>query len=86
MMKTRTASPSRTVRERLDHPVIDADGHMVEAFPVMFDYLKQVGGPDMTEQAWASFRRQNAIGWYDMTPEERRYHNQLRPAFWAAPA
>jgi len=59
---------------------------MVEVFSVMFDYLKQVGGPDMTEQAWASFRRQNSIGWYDMSPEQRRYHNQLRPAFWAAPA
>jgi len=40
----------------------------------------------MTEQAWASFRRQNSIGWYEMSPEQRRYHNQLRPAFWAAPA
>ena len=81
-------SPSRSskIRSTLNHPVIDADGHMVEVFSVMFDYLKQVGGPEMTEQAWASFRRQNNIGWYEMTPEQRRYHNQLRPAFWAAPA
>jgi len=85
-MKQRPASRSSDVRDGLDHPVIDTDGHMVEVFPVMFDYLKQVGGPDMTEQAFASFRRQNAIGWYDMSEDERRYHNQLRPAFWAAPA
>lgn len=84
-MKT-AASRSATVRARLDHPVIDSDGHMVEVFPVMFDYLKQVGGPDMSEVTWASFRRQNSIGWYQMTPEQRRYHNQLRPAFWGAPA
>ena len=81
-------NPSRSseIRSQLDHPVIDTDGHMVEVFSVMFDYLKQVGGPDMTEQAWASFRRQNNIGWYEMSAEQRRYHNQLRPAFWAAPA
>ena len=85
-MKQNRPSRSSEIRNRLNHPVIDTDGHMVEVFPVMFDYLKQVGGPDMTEKAWVSFRRQNSIGWYDMSPEQRRYHNQLRPAFWAAPA
>lgn len=79
-------SRSAEIRSRLNHPVIDSDGHMVEVFPVMFDYLKKVGGPEMSEQTWASFRRQNGIGWYDMSEAERRYHNQLRPAFWAAPA
>ena len=77
---------STEIRARLSHPVIDADGHMVECFPVLFDYLKQVGGPEMTERTWASFRRQNSRSWYDMTPVQRRYHNQMRPAFWAAPA
>jgi len=85
-MNQNRPSRSSEIRNRLSHPVIDADGHMVEVFPVMFDYLKQVGGPDMTEKAWVSFRRQNSIGWYDMSPEQRRHHNQLRPAFWAAPA
>ena len=85
-MSQNNLSCSSAIRKQLNHPVIDTDGHMVEVFSVMFDYLKQVGGPDMTEQAWASFRRQNSIGWYEMSPEQRRYHNQLRPAFWAAPA
>ena len=39
-------SRSSEIRNTFDHPVIDADGHMVEVFSVMFDYLKQVGGPD----------------------------------------
>lgn len=79
-------SPSATIRERLGHPVIDADGHMVEVFPVMFDYLKQVGGPDMADRAWKSFRASSSGNWYAMTSEERRFHNEMRPAFWAAPA
>ncbi|HHQ15053.1 MAG TPA: amidohydrolase, partial [Chromatiales bacterium] len=79
-------SRSARLHARLDHPVIDTDAHMVEIFPLMFDYLKQVGGPEMTDLAWANFRRQNSTSWYDMTPEQRQYHNQMRPAFWAAPA
>jgi predicted TIM-barrel fold metal-dependent hydrolase len=83
---TDSHSESARVRQRLDHPVIDADGHMIETFPVLFDFVKQVGGPAMTERTWASFRRQNSRGWYDMSVVERRHHNQMRPAFWAAPA
>jgi hypothetical protein len=35
------------VRARLDRPVSDCDGHVVEVFPVMFDNLKLVDGPGM---------------------------------------
>ena len=85
MNKTKISRSSQ-IRSQLEHPVVDADGHMVEVFPVLFDYLKQVGGPDMSERTWASFRRSNSRGWYDMSVEERQRNNQLRPAFWAAPA
>ncbi len=85
-MNPSSESRSSRLRARLNHPVIDTDAHMVEIFPLMFDYLKQVGGPEMTDLAWANFRRQNSKSWYDMTPEQRQYHNQMRPAFWAAPA
>ncbi len=81
-----SSTRSRDIRAHLNHPVIDTDGHMVEVFPVLFDYLRQVGGPDMSERTWASFRRPTGRSWYDMTWAERRHHNQMRPAFWAAPA
>jgi predicted TIM-barrel fold metal-dependent hydrolase len=84
-MNKKKESRSSQIKSRLDHPVVDADGHMVEVFPVLFDYLKQVGGPEMTDRTWASFRRTNSRGWYDMSVDERRHNNQLRPAFWAAP-
>lgn len=85
-MATATLSRSARIRQKLGHPVIDADGHMIEVLPVMFDYLKQVGGPDMADRAWKTFQGGSIGSWYDMTPEQRRYHNALRPAFWAAPA
>ena len=84
-MNKNNRSRSSQIRSGLEHPVVDADGHMVEVFPVLFDYLKQVGGPEMTDRTWASFRRSNSRGWYEMSVDERRRNNQLRPAFWAAP-
>ena len=32
------------IRAQLDHPVIDADGHIVEALPVVVDYIRRVAG------------------------------------------
>ena len=40
---------------------------MLELFPVIFDYLKQVGGPEMSEKTFANFRRQNNLSWHDMS-------------------
>lgn len=85
-MKGRSRSSSAAIRDQLNHPVIDADGHMIETFPVLFDFIRQVGGPQLSEQTWAAFRRQNNRGWYDLTPAQRRFHHRIRPAFWAAPA
>lgn len=85
-MNHSTLSGSARLREKLNHPVIDSDGHMIEVLPLMFDYLKQVGGPQMADRAWQAFRGGSIGSWYDMTPAERRHHNVLRPAFWPAPA
>ena len=85
MSKAKT-SRSSELRARLNHPVIDTDGHMVELFPVIFDYLKQVGGPEMSEKTFASFRRRDNLNWYKLDQAQRRHHNLIRPAFWAAPA
>ncbi|MFM9967740.1 MAG: hypothetical protein ACKVQK_04955, partial [Burkholderiales bacterium] len=44
--KSRKPSASAKVRERLDHPVIDGDAHIVEFPGVVLDYLKRVAGND----------------------------------------
>ena len=33
------------IRARLGHPVVDADGHMIEASFAVLDFVKQLGGP-----------------------------------------
>ena len=54
--------PSPTVariREQLDHPVIDSDGHLVEVRPVAMEYIERAGGSDIakrfTEEQRATF-------------------------------
>ncbi len=35
------------IRAKLNHPVVDADGHMIEATFAVLDFVKQVGGPEI---------------------------------------
>src|SRR5581483_5642858 len=35
---------SATIRERLSHPIVDADGHFVETLPVLHEYMREVAG------------------------------------------
>jgi predicted TIM-barrel fold metal-dependent hydrolase len=79
-----TARPTRSaqIRARLNHPVVDADGHAIEYGPVYLDYLKQVAGPKVTERY---LKLLDAGGWFRMTPEERRRHRVARPSSWTLP-
>ncbi len=77
------ASKSAAVRARLDHPVIDADGHTVEFEPALLDHLKAVAGPDMVERYHAMRR---SMAWYKLSPEERFDRRATRPPWWALPA
>ena len=43
-------SQVRALRDRLHHPVIDADGHLIEPAPLFNEYLRKVGGGDMLDR------------------------------------
>ena len=43
-------SPGSEVRAKLDHPVIDADGHVVECDFAHLDFVRQLGGGEMVER------------------------------------
>ena len=38
------------IRARLDHPVVDADGHMIECTFAVLDFVRQVGGADIAHR------------------------------------
>ena len=64
-MATTYRSPSAAVRARLNHPVLDSDGHTVEYVPAFLDYLRQVGGAKILERynaAWAFNTKVNPFG------------------------
>ncbi len=73
---------SAEIRSRLDHPVVDADGHAIETGYVFLDYLKQVAGPDLRDRYVAFL---DAGGWFGMTPDQRRRHRVFRPSSWTLP-
>jgi predicted TIM-barrel fold metal-dependent hydrolase len=45
--------PGRDVRAKLDHPVIDADAHVVECDFAHLDFLRQVAGEDVIKRVLA---------------------------------
>ena len=50
-------SPSAKIRGKLDHPVIDSDGHTVEFMAPIEDYIKAVGGDDYEVRLYPTFGR-----------------------------
>ncbi len=40
----------RKLRNRIDHPVVDGDGHIVESWPLFFRYLAKIGGSELQER------------------------------------
>ena len=47
---TSRVTESSRLREKLDHPVIDGDAHIIESRFVLPDFLKQVGGRDIVKR------------------------------------
>ena len=73
-------SRSARIREQLDHPVIDGDGHIVELLPVFLDAVRDAGHGALLE---GMLNRRRAIE--DLSMEERRQGGIL-PHSWHVPA
>jgi predicted TIM-barrel fold metal-dependent hydrolase len=77
---------SRAVRERLGHPVIDADGHFVEFTPALASLLREEG----VEDVLAVFRRTGVglgtPGIDAMSAAERARVRAVRAPWWVVPA
>lgn len=85
---TRETKKSRAakIRARLDHPVVDADGHMLEYAPVFLDFLKQVAGPDTVKRYASHSKNARANQWHKMSRKQVHDHRIARPPFWAVAA
>jgi hypothetical protein len=73
----------RAIRARLDHPIIDADGHAIEYLPVVRDVLRKQSGDD----AVAALERMTNSGTLirHLTPDQRRAAGMSRMTWWGLP-
>jgi predicted TIM-barrel fold metal-dependent hydrolase len=72
------------IREQLDHPVVDADGHQIEFLPLVRDLLVEDAGQEVA----AAFDLVLGAGAIirDLTPGQRRDLGITRPPWWGLPA
>src|SRR2546422_11593593 len=82
-MLTHHQTEARKLRNRLTHPIVDADGHWLEYNPVMREEFRRIGGDAAVEAlAIASDRIPSSLR---MSPAERRRPRVGQEAFWSAP-
>jgi predicted TIM-barrel fold metal-dependent hydrolase len=90
---SRPTSASK-LRASLPHPVIDADGHIIETAPVFMpffeEYVARIAGGDMVKRFRAvggmDFDEMVLRPWSRLSWEERRASWATRPPWWSLPA
>lgn len=85
MKEAKVLDEGARIRARLDHPIIDADGHTLEFGPGFLDSLRQVGGAGMVERFLAQPSTLKRRPWYDLSWEQRRHTRATRPTWWVPP-
>lgn len=78
-------SAGRMVRQKLKHPVVDADGHWLEVLPVFFDYLAQIAGPGYVDRYSKEAEKHYGYEWYKVSSEERQRRRMTRASWWTQP-
>jgi predicted TIM-barrel fold metal-dependent hydrolase len=79
-------SASAKIHARLNHPVVDADGHWIEFEPTLLDYLDGVAGPAMVDRLRHDDYLAGLDGWARMSPDQRRARRAIQPPWWGLPA
>ena len=49
MTTSASTHPGAAIRERLDHPVIDSDGHFIEYLPLVRDFVVEEAGEEVAK-------------------------------------
>ena len=85
---------SSEIRSRLGHPVVDADGHLIETLPVFrqffLDFVKDLAGGDLAARFEAAggmdFDDMVLRPWSELSEARRREIWATRPSWWSLPA
>ena len=76
----------RAAREKLGHPIIDADAHVVECQFALEDTLKEAAGPRIAARFAEVLELISMHRWYRADEPTRRRQRLGRPSFWHVPA
>src|SRR5689334_539956 len=76
---------SADIHRRLNHPVIDADGHWIEFEPTLLEYLDGVAGPMMVDRFRSEDYLAGVASSSRMTLAERRARRITQPPWWGLP-
>jgi predicted TIM-barrel fold metal-dependent hydrolase len=85
-------SRAATLRNAIGHPVIDADGHLIETAPIfkgfLRDYVRDIGGGDLAERIGKVLDFDDTVlrPWGAMTAQAQRDIWATRPPWWSHPA
>ncbi|GMU79419.1 MAG: hypothetical protein AMXMBFR46_22110 [Acidimicrobiia bacterium] len=73
-----------SIRDRLDHPVVDGDGHLVEFLPLVRDFLVELGGASLGQGLDRLLDGPGLVRPLDATA--RRAAGISRTGWWGVPA
>jgi predicted TIM-barrel fold metal-dependent hydrolase len=82
-MRTHGPTDAGKLRSRLNHPIIDADGHWLEYTPVMREEFRKIGGDAAVEAL--QLRAQAVPNVLAMSLAERRRRRVAMETFWGSP-
>jgi hypothetical protein len=78
-METDAAATVRDLRAKIDHPVVDADGHIVESWPLFMRYIVKVGGDGAAERFLNEMRERPIFS------KGNRARGEPRSPWWGTP-
>lgn len=80
-----SAHDPRELRASLDHPVVDADGHVVEYWPELDRFLKKEGIDGGLASFLSTANFDGSTLWQRLTPKEREDQRAFRSPWWGFP-
>ena len=82
---TQRHTTAAEIRESLDHPVLDADGHIVEYWPELDRFLVEEGIEGGMRAFMATANFDGSRTWQTLTPQERLRERSYRSPWWGFP-
>ena len=76
---------AQEIRAELDHPIVDADGHIIEYWPELDRYFREEGISGGIADFLPTANFDGSELWARLSPEERERERAYRGPWWAFP-